>query len=85
MTNCEPTIDGFDGGIGARVNLMSFMNKFVEKPDPNYKNLKDRLGSLEYKLAFFDILEHIPKLQISRFSAEDILDKESLRKVIKEL
>jgi len=69
LTNYEPTIDGFDGGIGARVNLMTFMNKFVEKPDPKNKHeklidksLKDRLGSLEYKLAFFDILlEHFQK------------------------
>lgn len=63
ISNYEPEIDGDDSGIQRRFRYVNFLTKFLDNPNENNKferlidrSLKEKIETIEYKCAFFDIL-----------------------------
>lgn len=61
QTNQEPIVDGSDGGVVRRLRFIKFPIQFVDNPVlPTEKkinrSLKDKIGEIKYRLAFFQIL-----------------------------
>jgi len=65
-------IDGSDKALRRRFKICKFRNTFTENPDPNNSNeklidmdLKNAVSTIEYKLAFFNILLKHYKMYLS--------------------